>query len=115
MDLDKLKVVARQGARHGTKILVLSGPLTIRTMFALQNAVQGETSPVLILDFSDVPFTDSAGLGVLVGAGVTAQNAGRKLILAGVNDRVNTLLELSHLQQFFVTFVTVEEAEAAIA
>jgi anti-sigma B factor antagonist len=36
----------------------------------------------LIIDFSDVPYIDSTGLGFLAGARVTAQNAGTRMVLA---------------------------------
>lgn len=115
MDFDKLQIVATPGARPGTKVLTLQGPLTIRTIFDFQNAARTETDPTLIVDFSGVPFIDSAGLGALVGACVTSKKAGRKLVFAGMNEQVNALVDMSHLRQFFSTFATVEEAQAAVA
>ena len=56
----------------------------------------------LIVDFAGVPYIDSTGLGFLAGARVTAQNAGARLILAGINPHVRKILDDVNLAQFFV-------------
>jgi anti-anti-sigma factor len=56
----------------------------------------------LILDFSDVPYIDSTGLGFLAGARVTAQNAGARMVLANLNTHVQRILDDVKLSQFFV-------------
>ena len=56
----------------------------------------------LILDFSDVPYIDSTGLGFLAGARVTAQNAGVRMVLANLNTHVQRILDDVKLSQFFV-------------
>jgi anti-anti-sigma factor len=56
----------------------------------------------LILDFSEVPYIDSTGLGFLAGARVSAQNAGMRMVLANVNEHVRKILDSTRLSQFFV-------------
>jgi len=56
----------------------------------------------LILDFSDVPYIDSTGLGFLAGARVTAQNAGARMVLANLNIHVQRILDDVKLSQFFL-------------
>jgi anti-anti-sigma factor len=56
----------------------------------------------LIIDFSDVPYIDSTGLGFLAGARVTAQNAGTRMVLANLNVHVQKILDDVKLSQFFV-------------
>jgi anti-anti-sigma factor len=56
----------------------------------------------LIIDFSDVPYIDSTGLGFLAGARVTAQNAGARMVLANLNAHVQKILDDVKLSQFFV-------------
>jgi anti-anti-sigma factor len=56
----------------------------------------------LIIDFSDVPYIDSTGLGFLAGARVTAQNAGTRMVLANLNTHVQRILDDVKLSQFFV-------------
>lgn len=57
----------------------------------------------LIIDFSDVPYIDSTGLGFLAGARVTAQNADCAMVLAGLNRHVRKILEDVNLMQIFPT------------
>ena len=56
----------------------------------------------LIIDFSDVPYIDSTGLGFLAGARVTAQNAAVRMVLANINTHVREILDDVKLSQFFV-------------
>jgi anti-sigma B factor antagonist len=56
-----------------SRILTLSGPLTIATLFEFQSLVRANTSPKLIIDFTNVPYVDSAGVGALVGAYVRSK------------------------------------------
>jgi anti-sigma B factor antagonist len=56
----------------------------------------------LIIDFAEVPYIDSTGLGFLAGARVTAQNASAGIILANINPHVRRILDDVNLTQFFV-------------
>jgi len=55
----------------------------------------------LMVDFADVPYIDSTGLGFLAGARVTVQNAGARMVLANVNQHVRRILDDVNLTQFF--------------
>ena len=69
----------------------------------------------LIIDFSDVPYIDSTGLGFLAGARVTAQNAGCSIVLAGLNRHVRKILDDVNLMQIFVTADSEEAALASLS
>ncbi len=56
----------------------------------------------LMVDFADVPYIDSTGLGFLAGARVTVQNAGAQIVLASINRHVRKILDDVNLTQFFV-------------
>jgi anti-sigma B factor antagonist len=56
----------------------------------------------LVINFSDVPYIDSTGLGFLAGARVTAQNSGSTLVLTEINEHVRKILDEVRLSQFFV-------------
>lgn len=114
MASEKMQTIASQGARNGQRILSLKGPLTIQTTFDFQNAVRAETSSILIIDLSEVPFVDSAGLGALVGAVVTAQRANREVVFAGVNSRVRALMDMTKVSQLFRLYPTVQDAQASL-
>jgi anti-anti-sigma factor len=76
----------------------------------------------LIVDFSEVPYIDSTGLGFLVGARVTAQNAGVRMVLANLGSHVRKTLDDVQLSQFFVivpdqatAIARVNEADPGVA
>lgn len=100
--------------REGTMVLKLAGPLTLSTMFGFQNEFRSMNPQVLILDFSETPYMDSAGLGLVMNYYVSAQDQGRKLLLAGVNERVIELFKMTRVQGVLTTFPTVEAAEASL-
>ena len=101
------------GSRDGIRVLRLSGPLTLANLFGFQSKVRADNSRSLILDFTDVPLADSAGIGALVGAYVTRQKDGRSLGLVGVNQRIHQALEVTRVENFFRFYGTVAEAEQA--
>jgi anti-sigma B factor antagonist len=102
------------GKQPGTSILKLVGPLTLYNIFAFQDYLRSVDSAVLILDMTGVSYMDSAGLGLLMNGYVSAQHNGRKFILAGVNDRVNALLQMTRLDQVLSIYPSAEAAETAI-
>ena len=102
------------GRSEGTMILRLIGPLTLSTMFGFQNEFRATTPQVMIVDMTEVPYIDSAGLGLIMNYHVAAQDQGRKLLLAGVNERVTALFEMTRVQNVLSIFPTVEAAEASV-
>lgn len=89
------------GVQGERRILRLSGPLTIATLYEFQNLVRTANTGNLVLDFTNVPYVDSAGVGALVGAYVRNQKEGHTLTLAGVNDRVRNTLKITQVEHFF--------------
>jgi anti-sigma B factor antagonist len=112
---DKMRVERLAGTREGLRVLRCSGPMTMSTFFAFQEAAREEKAARVIVDLSEVPYMDSAGLGAIVQALVSYQKQGRQLALAGMNQRVRTLFEMTHLKRLFPMFATRAEAEQALA
>lgn len=67
---------------------------------------------MLVIDFAGVPYIDSTGLGFLAGSRVTTQNAGAKMVLAGVNPPIKNILSQVRLSQFFEMADDVDAAAA---
>jgi anti-sigma B factor antagonist len=111
MPQDSLSIQDQQGSRAGQRILTLHGALVLTTMFEFQATVRADQSQALIIDFTDVRYVDSAGIGALVGAYVTRQHSGRSLALVGVSKRVHDALTVTHVEQFFRFFDSVSAAE----
>lgn len=67
----------------------------------------------LVVDMTQVPYVDSSGLAVLIGAMQSVELDGGLLMLAGPQDAVKAILESARLDQYFLIFPTVDEALAA--
>ena len=112
MALDTFQIATSHG-RRGQAILALTGPLNIHTVFKFQEAVRSDPAATLIIDFSAVPYIDSAGLGAMVGAHVSSRKSNRKIAFAALNDQGKTLVEMTHVNQLFHLYDSVQDAEAA--
>ena len=112
---ENIQIVRSLGPLHGTSILHLKGSLNIHTIFDFQNAIRAESGSAVIVDFAGVPFIDSAGLGAIVGAYIASQRANRKVAFAAMSPQVKTLIEMTHVNQLFPMFASVQEAETAVS
>jgi len=115
MGAQELTVERYAGVADDQRILLLHGPLTIETSTHFERAVRSEIADTMILDFTDVPYIDSVGLGSLVTTYVSHQKTGRCLVLTGVKPRVKRILEITNVHKFFMTFETTWEAVEALA
>jgi anti-sigma B factor antagonist len=95
-------------------VLRLRGPLTTENLSLFQNAMRREDKGTMILDLTDVPYVDSAGLGSLVSAYVSHHKAGRRVVLSGVNKRVLKLFEITKIEPLFLIFPTTWDAVEAL-
>ncbi len=113
-----------EGKTSGTVILRFHGPFTARDMygsltpFALSNILAfqspGDNGPpaLNILDLTDVPYMDSAGLGIIVQHFVRCKSKGVRLIVAGAVPRVQDLFKLTKVDGLIPAVATVKKAEA---
>ncbi len=109
---DEALTIETLPAQHSDiSILRLTGPITLSSLFPLKDAVGGLTSRLTILDMSQVPYVDSAGLGTILMSHVSAEKNGRKLALAGVTDRVLSLIRMTRVDTVLSMFPTVEAAQ----
>jgi anti-sigma B factor antagonist len=112
---EKLTITGVQGAHEGERILQLYGPITLRTFFGFRDIIRAEkTAKTVILDFTQVPYVDSAGVGAIVNAHVSVLNSGGRLVLAAVQDRIRTLMKVTRVDEVLTIYPTVQEAQAAI-
>ena len=107
---EPLTIKDDQGPQPDQRNLPLQGPVDLTTLFQFQNAIRAKDSRTLEIDFTQVPYIDSAGIGALVGAQVTHSKDGRSLALVGVSERVRNALKVTHVESFFRFFPTREEA-----
>jgi anti-sigma B factor antagonist len=90
------------------KVLDCSGPITLGPATAtlrkaIREAVQDGTSRV-VLNLSDVPYIDSAGIGELISGFVHVKNQGSSLPILGLTKKINELLVIAKLLTVFDVF-----------
>lgn len=98
----------------GAKILKLTGPLTIQTLYDFQQLVRAETAKPIIVDISQVPYMDSAGLGCIVSAYTSCQRNQRAFGITGITERIRTLFAVTHVDGLLPCFNSLGAAEAAV-
>ena len=64
---------------------------------------------IVLLDFNNVKFINSAGLMALVVALREIRTAGGKLFICSMNEQIRMVLELTGVAQFFETFANLED------
>lgn len=64
----------------------------------------------VVIDLSNVKWLNSSGLGVLMASYTTLKNNGGALKLAGVTEKVESLLVITQLVNFFETYESVDRA-----
>lgn len=69
---------------------------------------------IVIIDFKDVTFMDSSGLGALVLSLKTVRAAKAKLLLCSINDQIKMLFELTNMDRVFEVYGSREELEQHI-
>ena len=111
--MSALHIETIPGTRPEITILRLDGPLLIAHVPVFQQAAQKTQSALTILDFSLTSYMDSAGLGAVLQVYRHQQHHARKLALAGLNQRVLALMQLTRTNQIVAVYDTVEAAEKA--
>jgi anti-sigma B factor antagonist len=109
-----LEIERVEDAAAGSLVLRLHGPLLLGNFFSFQSMVRSDQSKLLIIDVADVPYIDSAGIGCLVGAYVSREHSGRKLVIVGVSERLLNSLKVTKVDQLFHFAASVDEAKAKV-
>lgn len=76
-------------------------------------AIIDEKPKRLVVDLSRVPYVDSSGIAVLIGAMQSLELEGGVFMLAGAQEAVQMILESARLDQYFRLFPSVDAALAA--
>jgi anti-sigma B factor antagonist len=100
---------------RGVVVIGVDGQLIVGNRHELKEKVlealnQGERK--LLVDFSHTGYIDSSGLGALVSLSKKIREAGGELKLAGLNEDLKTLFELTKLDTLFTIVESPEEALA---
>lgn len=80
---------------------------------SLRAIIDDDKPKRLVVDLSQVPYIDSSGLAVLIGAMQSLELEGGAFLLAGAQEGVRMILESARLDQYFRLFPSVEAALVA--
>jgi anti-anti-sigma factor len=106
----KLTFSSQRVGSNGVVVLKAVGPITLENIGPFQRELAANRPPVMIFDLSEVPYIDSSGVGVLISYYSNGQKEGRRMALAGLNERVTALLKLTKVLTLLTSYPTVEEA-----
>ncbi len=65
------------------------------------NQILDSGTQVILIDFRNVTFMDSSGLGTLVGILKVVRAADAKLFLCSINEQIKMLFELTSMDKYF--------------
>jgi anti-sigma B factor antagonist len=97
----------------GVMVVQVDGQLIVGNRHELKELIQGALDSgerKLLVDFSHTGYIDSSGLGALVSVSKRIREAGGELRLAGLNDDLRSLFELTKLDTLFAITETPEQA-----
>jgi anti-anti-sigma factor len=100
-----VKVVEPSGILDGTKATEFRQEISDHISKGVQ---------IILIDFKDVTFMDSSGLGALVLALKTVRAAKTKMFLCSINEQIKMLFELTSMDRVFEIYGTREDFEAKI-
>jgi anti-sigma B factor antagonist len=83
---------------------------TSLTLDAALNQALLESPPTVVLDLTGVTFVDSSGLAMLVAVRKAARSKGGELRLVNPRPNVQSVLQVTGLDQVFPIFFSVDEA-----
>ena len=101
--------------RERSNVLPLKGEIDLHvspSVTASLNAIIEKKPRRLVVDLSGVTYIDSAGLAALIQAMQKVEGYGGKFVLAGLQETVRSIFEISRLDQVFQIF---PDADAALA
>jgi anti-sigma B factor antagonist len=103
----------RKDDAKGVVIIGVDGQLIVGNRHDLKSKVMesmeaGESK--FVVDFANTGYIDSSGLGVLVSLAKKIRGSGGDLVLAGLNEDLRSLFELTKLDTLFAIKASTEEA-----
>ena len=103
----------------GTSVVTLDGRIVLgEESQALRQKLKSliaEGNKKIILNMDNIKYIDSAGLGILVAAHVTAKLQGASLILSNLGTKFQEILQITKLVTVFQVFNTEAAAVASFS
>jgi anti-sigma B factor antagonist len=111
----KLQMTVRNSSDHA-RVIDISGEVTsaaeTRLMEAYNQATENQANAI-ILNFENLEYMNSGGIGLLVTLLIRAQRNGQRLLAYGLNEHYRQIFELTRLNEAIGVYA--DEAEAVAA
>ena len=88
---------------------LVGGPNSETFRHFMQELVEQQKTRIIV-NLHKVPWANSQGVGMLIGAHKIVKDAGGELVLANVTDKIHSILSVTRLCIVFSTFESVNEA-----
>ncbi len=102
----------------GVGVIAIQGEMTGFAEEALMNAYNEASDgacPVVLLDFSDLEYMNSTGIGLLVTLLIRAQRQSQRLLACGLSEHYRQIFDLTRLNEAIGLYDSQAEALAAVA
>ncbi len=114
-----MSVEIQTTVHNGITIIACNGQITLglgsNQFRAVLRELLQQGAQAIIVDFAQVSYLDSTGIGELVGAYTAAHNSGAAIKLAAVPEKILELLEITKLNTVFQIYPDRDAAIAAFA
>jgi anti-sigma B factor antagonist len=100
-----------RGAGEQTAIIDIAGEVTAASegpLMEAYNAASGDRTRAIVLNFSELEYMNSSGIGLLVTLLVRANRQRQKVLAYGLNDHYRQIFELTRLDEA----ITIHDSEA---
>jgi len=100
---------------RGIEVVAISGKIvgsaqSSREFHELIRSLVADGKRKFVVDLKETPWTNSLGVGMLMGAYISVKNQGGEVVLANPTDRIRDLLRVTRLYQVFEVFDSLEAA-----
>jgi anti-sigma B factor antagonist len=98
-------------------VIDIAGEVTAAAEIALMDAYGQASSGnvrAIVLDFHDLAYMNSSGIGLLVTLLIRANRKGQKLLAVGLSDHYRQIFELTRLDEAIRVYPTLAEALATV-
>ncbi|WP_448535818.1 STAS domain-containing protein [Pseudothermotoga sp.] len=76
----------------------------------IKDRMESSKAAKIVIDMSEVPYIDSAGLGAMVAILKDARHLGKEIVLASLRQNVKRIFEMTRLDKVFKIVEVLEEA-----
>jgi anti-sigma B factor antagonist len=108
-----IEVTHMQSGR--VEVVAISGKIvgsaqSSREFHDLFRSLVADGKKKFVVDLTETPWTNSLGVGMLMGAYISVKNHGGDMVLANAGDRIRDLLRVTRLFTVFEVFDSLEAA-----